>query len=93
LYSFPEKFVHGLSHPRQNRAFLTSPVLDDVKVKRDQGYKYEFRIPKNAVATEESKKENNGVEADKINEAFVFPDKIQEGHTEKINEAETAQDP
>jgi hypothetical protein len=64
-----------------------SSIFNNGKVKRDKGNKYKFRISKNAVATEESKEEHYYIQADKINKASEAPDKIQEGHTEKIKQA------
>jgi hypothetical protein len=69
------------------------PVVQCCKVKRDQGNKYKFRVPEDAVATEENKKENDDIQADKINKAFVTPDKIQDGHAEKIDKAQSSQNP
>ena len=56
--------------------FLIILVFNYIKVKRDEGNKDKFRIPKNTVSTEESKKENNDVQADKINKTSETPDKI-----------------
>jgi len=56
--------------------FLIILVFNYIKVKRDEGNKDKFRIPKNTVCTEESKKENNDVQADKINKTSETPDKI-----------------
>ena len=73
-----------------DQVLLMSSVFNNSKIKRDQGNKYKFRISKNTVATEESKKENDDIQADKINKASETPDKIQEGHTEKINQAKSS---
>ena len=56
--------------------FLIIFVFNYIKVKRDEGNKDKFRIPKNTVSTEESKNENNDVQADKINKTSETPDKI-----------------
>jgi hypothetical protein len=66
---------------------LIASEFNYVKVKRDQGNKYKFRISKNAVSTEKRKKENNNIQTNKINKTSETPDKIQKGHEEKINKA------
>jgi hypothetical protein len=62
-------------------------VSDCGKIKRDQRNKYKLRISKDTITTEKSKKENNNIQADKINKASEPLDKIQEGHKEKANHA------